>query len=68
MKPTDITPYVWNRILFTHNQDTAIATAWLLRQTNESIWQYLLEWEGIIGYHTELHNLHQHLFHKHEVV
>lgn len=68
MTPSSLTPYIWNRLLFTFEHNIEKATSWLAQQTNESIWQYLLEWEGIYGYHTELHNLHQHLFHKHEVV
>jgi hypothetical protein len=68
MKPTDITPYVWNRILQTFDGETGLATAWLSRQTDVSdIWNYLLTYEGIIGYSFYLHQLHQHLFHPSEI-
>jgi len=68
MNPTDITPYVWNRILQTFDADVPSATAWLAKQTDEqSIWNHLLEYEGIIGYGFYLHQLHQHLWHPEEV-
>jgi hypothetical protein len=71
MKPSDLTPYVWQRCLRIHGNDNChrveITTNWLKNQTPSSIWQALLEYEGIIGYHTELHNLHQHIFHPQEL-
>jgi hypothetical protein len=68
MNPSSITSYVWNRILQTFDGNIEKSTAWLARQTDEkAIWRYLLECEGIVGYDFYLHQLHQHLFHPHEV-
>lgn len=76
MKPTDLTPYIWNSLLHTFDRaplglttSTQRAEAWLAKQTDIfAIWDRLLNHEGIVGYGLHLHNLHQHLFHKHEVV
>ena len=76
MKPADLTPYIWNSVLHTFDHDplglttsTQRAEAWLAKQTDIfAIWDRLLNYEGIVGYGLHLHNLHQHLFHKHEVV
>ncbi len=75
MKPTDITPYVWNRLLQTFDTPsgtlssrTEAATAWLAKQTDANdIWNHLLEHEGIVGYGFYLHQLHQHLWHPKEI-
>ena len=67
MKPSDLTPYVWQRVLRIHDNDQKEATVWLKRQGKESIWQALLEYEGIINYATDLHHLHQHLFNPSEL-
>lgn len=62
MKPSDLTPYVWNLLLTTFRiSDTSTdiigvakarfsAESWLLKSSPSEIFSRILHYEGIIGY------------------